>query len=89
MLHLFLDDRPWFRAKRFGFGAGLPIAWQGWVLLAAHAAIIMGLVRLFHGQTVGQIVILLVAALIPMPLYRARTEGGWHWRSGRDEKPRD
>lgn len=26
MLHLFLDDRPWFRAKRRGYGTGLPIA---------------------------------------------------------------
>ena len=24
------DDKPWFAPKRFGYGAGLPIAWQGW-----------------------------------------------------------
>src|SRR3546814_6692541 len=36
MLHIFLDERPWFRAKRHGYGAGLPIAWQGWVMLAAQ-----------------------------------------------------
>src|SRR3546814_16802549 len=32
MLHLFLDERPWFSAKRHGYGTGLPLAWQGWVL---------------------------------------------------------
>jgi len=25
------DPRYWFRAKRYGFGWGLPLAWQGWV----------------------------------------------------------
>ena len=24
----------WFRAKRYGWGWGLPIAWQGWVVLS-------------------------------------------------------
>jgi hypothetical protein len=26
VLHLFLDDRPWFAPKRFGYGAAAPIA---------------------------------------------------------------
>ena len=29
MLHLIFDNRPWFRARRRGYGTGLPIAWQG------------------------------------------------------------
>ncbi|MBV9362054.1 MAG: hypothetical protein JO292_11760 [Betaproteobacteria bacterium] len=24
----------WFRAKRYGWGWGLPLTWQGWVVLA-------------------------------------------------------
>lgn len=24
----------WFRAKRFGWGWGLPLTWQGWLVLA-------------------------------------------------------
>lgn len=39
--HLF-GTRPWFAAKRFGVGAGLPIAWQGWMLLVAHISLIAG-----------------------------------------------
>ena len=27
------EDGAWFAPKRYGFGAGLPIAWQGWALL--------------------------------------------------------
>ena len=43
MMHLFLDKGPWFRAKRYGYGAGLPFKWQGWVLMLAHMALVIGL----------------------------------------------
>lgn len=90
MIHLFLDDRPWFRAKSRGYGTGLPIAWQGWFLMAAHAALIIGTVMLFRNQPVGMTVAAIVVGLAPMPLYRARTEGGWHWRWGKapDKEPK-
>jgi hypothetical protein len=29
------DPKYWFPAKRYGWGWGLPSAWQGWVVLAA------------------------------------------------------
>jgi hypothetical protein len=25
--------KPWFRAKKYGWGWGLPLTWQGWVVL--------------------------------------------------------
>ena len=28
--------RYWFRAKRYGWGWGLPNTWQGWVVLALY-----------------------------------------------------
>ena len=89
MLHLFLDDHPWFRAKRHGYGTGLPIAWQGWFLLAVHIALITGVVMLLRDRPVALTIAAIFAGLLPLPLYRAKTEGGWQWRwSGRkDEKP--
>ncbi|MCP3705893.1 hypothetical protein M3I54_02625 [Paraburkholderia sp. CNPSo 3274] len=27
----------WFRAKRYGWGWGLPLTWQGWVVLVVYA----------------------------------------------------
>lgn len=80
MLHLLLDDRPWFRPRRRGYGAGLPIAWQGWLLIALHVALIAGVAILFQGRPVLTIILAVLAALAPLPLYRARTEGGWRWR---------
>jgi len=31
----------WFRAKRYGWGWGLPATWQGWVVLAVFIALIV------------------------------------------------
>lgn len=80
MLHLLLDDRPWFRPKNSGYGAGLPIAWQGWAMLALHIALIAGVAALFRGHPALVTVMVVLAGVAPMPLYRAKTEGGWHWR---------
>ena len=80
MLHLILDNRTWFRPKSRGYGTGLPIAWQGWVLMAAHIALITGVAVLLQGRPIAMTIAVLVAVLAPMPIYRARTEGGWRWR---------
>jgi len=34
------DRRFWFPAKRYGWGWGLPSAWQGWVVLAVWIAVV-------------------------------------------------
>ena len=82
MLHHFLDKGPWFRAKRFGYGAGLPFKWQGWVLLLSHMAVIIGAALLLMDRPLISAPLILLLALAPMPLYAARTEGGWKWRNG-------
>lgn len=80
MIHLFPDKRPWFRPKSHGYGTGLPIAWQGWVLMALHVALIAGIAVLLRDRPVTMAIAVLIAGLAPMPIYRARTEGGWRWR---------
>lgn len=37
----------WFRAKRHGWGWGLPIAWQGWVVFAAYFLLVIAGAVLF------------------------------------------
>lgn len=80
MLHLFLDDRPWFRPKSRGYGTGLPIAWQGWLMLALHIALITGIAVLLRERPMLMTIFVILVSLAPLPLYRARTEGGWRWR---------
>ena len=82
MFWLFNDSRPWFRHKTFGLGAGLPIAWQGWALLAVHIALILGLTLLLKDKPIALIAAVLTVAILPIPIYAARTEGGWRWRWG-------
>lgn len=36
------DRRYWFAAKRYGWGWGLPLTWQGWVVYAGWFAILFG-----------------------------------------------
>ena len=74
------DDGAWFAPKRLGYGAGLPIAWQGWVLLLGHMAVILGGVWAFQPQPVAVMAWVFLMALLPMPLYAAKTRGGWTWR---------
>lgn len=80
MLHLIFDNRPWFRPKSRGYGTGRPVAWQGWLLIALHVALIAGIAVALRGHPVATTLAIIVAALAPMPIYRARTEGGWRWR---------
>ena len=87
MLHLLFDDRPWFRPKRRGYGAGLPIAWQGGVLIAYLA--IAGL-SAWVGATVAHTGPFIAAGMmifvtIALFVISARTtRGGWRWRWGDD-----
>lgn len=78
--------KPWFAPKTFGYGSGLPIAWQGWVMLAVHLLAIAGAIYLarthFGHRPPLVIAVALAISLAPAPLYAAKTQGGWHWRSG-------
>jgi hypothetical protein len=82
MMHLFMRKGPWFRAKSHGFGTRLPIVWEGWLLLALHVALITGVAVAvaLQGWPVAMTIAVIVAGLAPMPIYRAKTEGGWRWR---------
>lgn len=82
MLHLLFEKGPWFRAKRYGYGAGLPFKWQGWVLMLAHIALIIGLAVALGERPMVALPLILLAGIAPLPIYAAKTEGGWKWRWG-------
>jgi hypothetical protein len=84
MLHLFLEEGPWFRAKRFGCGAGLPFKWQGWAVLGFYVLAMTGLALLAdNGQAIPTFVtvaLMLIITGIFTIIVRNHTEGGWKWR---------
>jgi hypothetical protein len=76
------ENRYWFAPKRYGYGAGLPIAWQGWVAMVVHLALIGGLTIWLNEAILKLMIALMFAAFLPLPLYAAKTRGGWKWRDG-------
>lgn len=79
------DPDIWFEPKRYGYGAGLPVAWQGWALLLAYLAVLVAAGALMprHPWLFGIVVVVATAALLP--IVAARTRGGWRWRWGADD----
>lgn len=41
------EKKYWFPAKRYGWGWGLPGTWQGWLVLAVYAALVIASVVIF------------------------------------------
>ena len=77
-----VQDGAWFVAKRYGYGAGLPIAWQGWVFSGLHGLTVIGGLALSGKHQLAAIAWAVIVALLPLPLYAAKTRGGWRWRWG-------
>ena len=83
-------NKAWFAPKRYGYGSGLPISWEGWVVLAGFF-VLSSVLPILAGAwlppalavpvTFAGIAILVAALGL---IARARTEGGWRWRNGKD-----
>jgi len=52
------------------------------VLMLAHIALIMGLGISIGDRPEVALPLLLLAGFAPLPIYAAKTEGGWRWRWG-------
>lgn len=78
------NDGAWFAARRFGYGAGLPIAWQGWVVLAIIVGLPLGLSWLVLPDRPSYFSVMVIGiTVLCMPLIAIKTRGGWKWRSGK------
>ncbi|MYL98691.1 hypothetical protein GR702_13045 [Novosphingobium sp. FGD1] len=86
MLHTTFDKRAWFAPRRYGYGAGLPIAWQGWMLIASYLAALAGigmLDRTGHGAArTTAFVLFVIVTTVFVTVAARRTRGGWKWRWG-------
>jgi hypothetical protein len=48
-MHMHNKNDIWFPAKRYGYGWGLPVRWQGWLILTVYAALLLAGLRLLVG----------------------------------------
>ena len=78
-----MNDGPdWFAPKRYGYGSGLPISWQGWAVTLAFVGAAVALAFTLKHRPLQ-----LIAAMIPltaalMVVCARTTRGGWRWRWG-------
>ena len=74
----------WFRAKRYGWGWGLPMTWQGWMVLVAFIVLLVLGSILFppHKQLWSYLAYVVVLALLLTGICWLKGEPPrWRWGS--------
>jgi hypothetical protein len=78
------DGPEWFAPKRYGYGSGRPISWQGWALTAAFVAIAIGVSVRLKDQPLKLIAIMIPVTVVFCVICARTTRGGWRWRWGEE-----
>jgi hypothetical protein len=80
-----MNDKPafWFPVKRYGWGWGLPVSWQGWVAFASYLALMYAGIEYFRPQrNIGGLLVylaLVTAALIAIVVAKGERPARWRW----------
>ena len=85
------DKRYWFRAKKYGWGWGIPQTWQGWTVLIVYAAAVSLLAAMTLGdnkETAADILLFVIGMTIPTIsliyiCYKKGEQPRWRW-GGKD-----
>lgn len=76
------QTRYWFPAKRYGWGWGPPVTWQGWVVVGVHAALLAALCLLDpadrHPGRFWTALAAIIASLIAI-CWRTGAPPKWRW----------
>lgn len=77
-----MSDGDWFAPKKLGYGAGLPITWQGWAVTILYSVTMIVTASILiprghPGIAIGVIVPLTAAFMV---ICAQHTRGGWKWR---------
>jgi len=81
-------EKPWFRAKRYGWGWGLPVVWQGWAVLFGFM-IVVSCTALLAGKHLAiyfALLVVEVGVLIAI-CWKTGEKPRWRW-GGDDEETR-
>jgi hypothetical protein len=71
----------WFSAKRYGWGWGLPAAWQGWVVLAAWVALLaaLGPILALHSMPLFFVFMAVMGAALVAVCWAKGEPPRWRW----------
>jgi hypothetical protein len=72
----------WFAAKRYGYGAGPPISWQGWAIAIAFVLLAAVLGAAFMRKPLVFVAIMIPLTVLFSTIAAKTTRGGWRWRWG-------
>jgi len=79
------DGPEWFAPKRYGYGSGIPISWQGWATTIGFVAIAVLMSAKFANRPMVMFGALAPLTVILMIICAKTTRGGWKWRWGDDD----
>ena len=79
------DDPEWFAPKRYGYGASLPISWQGWAIMIGYLALIGLTLFLIPYSLIAVVSIVIMLSTVLVVITARTTRGGWRWRWGGKE----
>ena len=79
------DEPEWFAPKRYGYGAGLPISWQGWALTLGFVLLTIMLSVWLANRPLQLLAVIVPIAVVFVVISARTTRGGWRWRWGDEE----
>ena len=83
------DPKYWFPAKRYGWGWGIPTAWQGWVVMGIFLALLVAGVALFPpGKGIGWFFgyVAVLVALLTSVCWLKGEPPRWRWGNDPGER---
>ncbi|HLH96459.1 MAG TPA: hypothetical protein VKW08_15190 [Xanthobacteraceae bacterium] len=76
------DAKYWFRAKRYGWGWGLPVRWEGWLVIAGFVGLLVLGSFLFPPRTeiaLYLIYVVLLSVLLGAICWLKGEPTRWRW----------
>ena len=75
----------WFPAKRYGWGWGLPVRWQGWLVFVGYLGLVYAGIAYFRPRQAALSFLLYVAVLtaVLIVIVALKGERPVRWRWGR------
>jgi hypothetical protein len=82
-----MNDRPeWFAPKRYGYGPGRPISWQGWAVTIAFCLMVLAATAfLLPRSPIAFVSAIVTLTVIFLFVGVGTTRGGARWRWGEDD----
>jgi len=76
------DGPEWFAPKRYGYGSGPPISWQGWAITIGFILVTAALGVAFARKPLVFVAIVIPLMVLFSTIAARTTRGGWRWRWG-------